>query len=138
MAPIFDEGGTRVCFIQSEPVERRPPDLRRDKVQVQITHRPKENLLHVASFSTGYTYWDDTGVEVQIGRQKFKLFTASGSSWNQNAEEDLAMVRAMTKSQSMIVRGLSSTGTVVADRYSLTGFVAAHTAINRACRVEFG
>ena len=46
------------------------------------------------------------------------------------------MVEAMRRGATMIVEGISSRGTHTKDTYSLTGFTAAHNAINEACKVE--
>jgi hypothetical protein len=43
------------------------------------------------------------------------------------------MVAAMRRGNSLVVEGTSARGTVTTDRYSLSGFTAAHNAISRAC-----
>ncbi|MAG96124.1 MAG: hypothetical protein CMM08_05495 [Rhodospirillaceae bacterium] len=134
---VYTENDAKVCFIQADPVDKAPKNVRRGQVYVLVTHRPKDKALHVVSFYTGYTYKKDSSVEVKIGDKKFALFTDADSAWNEDAKGDQAMIRAMIKGHNMIVKGRSSRGTLTTDRYSLAGFTAAHRAANRACKVEF-
>ncbi|MDP7428709.1 MAG: invasion associated locus B family protein [Alphaproteobacteria bacterium] len=134
---VYTENKAKVCFIQADPVDKAPKNVRRGQVYVLVTHRPKEKALHVVSFYTGYNYKKGSSVKVKIGDNKFTLFTEADTAWNKDAKGDDAMIRAMIKGHTMIVKGRSSRGTLTTDRYSLAGFTAAHRAANRACKVKF-
>ena len=64
------------------------------------------------------------------------MFTHDDTAWARDAASDSAMVKAMIRGNTMVIRGTSNRGTVTTDTYSLSGFTAAHNAINKACRIR--
>ncbi len=51
-----------------------------------------------------------------------------------DAKDDSRMVKSMRAGRTMIMEGTSGRGTKTRDTYSLSGFSAAHNAINKACK----
>ena len=78
----------------------------------------------------------DSEVDVVIDRNAWKLFTAGDNAWAREVEEDKAMVAAMRKGITMVVKGTSARGNKTSDEYSLFGVTKAHQAINKACSVR--
>lgn len=133
---IETENADKVCFIAGEPKKSKGEYAKRGDVNLMVTHRPAEKSLHVVSFNAGYAYQGGSEAVVTIGSGEFRLFTDGGVAWAYDAEADKALVNAMRAGSTMTVTGASNRGTLTTDTYSLTGFSAAHTAINSACGVK--
>ena len=132
----YHERGGKVCFIVSAPLDKEPKGVCRGDVYVLVTHRPAHKVTDEVSIVAGYPYKAGGEAEVTIGGTTFPLFTDGESAWTREAKEDKALVRAMIRGTTMIVRGTSRRGTLTTDSYSLTGFTAAHEAIAVACKVK--
>lgn len=130
------EGGKPVCYIGAEPKKEEGKYTRRGDTYVLVTHRPAEKSAGVVSVKAGYPYQKGSEVDVAIGGQSFKLFTDGGHAFAYDEKTDEALVQAMIRGVSMVVKGTSSRGTLTTDTYSLKGFTAAYQAINRACGIE--
>jgi invasion protein IalB len=131
------EKGAGYCYIGSQPQKEEGDYTRRGDTFVVVSHLPARKQVNVVRIRAGYTYKDDSEVEVNIGGRKFKLFTDDGRAWARDAKTDHALVAAMRAGLEMVVKGISSRGTLTTDTYSLKGFTAAHNAINRACGVDW-
>ena len=130
------DGGETVCYIGSAPTKSRGKYKKRGETYVLITHRPAEKKLAVVSIKAGYTYQQESEVDVIIGPKTFKLFTDAGHAFAYDAKGDKALVKAMVRGAKMVIKGTSSRGTPTTDTYSLKGFTAAYKAINQACKVK--
>lgn len=129
------EDGSRVCFIASSPTRSEGQYTRRGNVFAIVTLRPAENREPEVSFVAGYTYKDDSTVEVRIDDQhSFALFTQDDAAWLPNDPRlDREMIERMRAGLNMVVRGTSSRDTLTTDTYSLRGFTAAFGAMQQAC-----
>ena len=133
---VETEGGAKVCFIASLPQKAVGKYTKRGDVNLMVAHRPSVKTLNVISIDAGYTYLKGSDVTVTIGSNVFRLFTDGGLAWSDDAAADVTLVRAMRAGAAMTVHGTSSRGTQTLDTYSLSGFSAAHNAINKACGVR--
>ncbi len=132
----YTEKGAPVCYMVSSPQDREPKNVRRGDVYVMVTHRPAAKVSGEVSVVAGYPYKEGSEVTVAIGADKHVLFTGGENAWAREVKDDQALVRAMIRGATMIVRGTSSRGTLTIDTYSLRGFTAAHEAIGVACKVK--
>ncbi len=130
------EGGKKVCYIGSLPKKAAGKYKRRGDTYVLITHRPAEKSTNVVSVKAGYTYQENSEVEVIIGAEKFKLFTDAGHAFAYDQKTDGRLVKAMVRGAKMVIKGTSSRGTKTTDTYSLRGFTTAYKAINKACKIK--
>ena len=130
------EGGKKVCYIGSKPKKSQGKYRKRGDVYMLITHRPAEKALDVVSINAGYTYQPASEADVQVGDNKFKLFTDGDYAFAYDQKADAALVAAMIKGAQLTVKGVSNRGTATTDTYSLKGFTAAHKAIGVACGVK--
>lgn len=126
-------GAQPSCMLWSQPEVSSGDYTRRGEVFIFVTHRPADGRFDKVSYETGYTYQKDSEVTLQIGERVFKLFTDRTIAWTFSGEDDQALVAAMRAGQSMVVKGVSSRGTLTEDRFSLLGFTAGHRAIDAAC-----
>jgi hypothetical protein len=77
-------------------------------------------------------------VEVQIGSDKFNLFTQNegikGEAWVDGAADQQKLMDAMKRGSAMTVLGTSSRGSLTRDNYSLAGLSAALEKIDMSCK----
>ena len=132
-AHVVGAAKTRVCYVHSEPQRSVGKYKKRDRTYVQVAHRPADKVKGEVSVTAGYTYRAKSDVEVEVDGKKFNLFTQEDGAWMRDSKADAALVRAMKKGSKMIIRGRSSRGTRTTDTYSLSGFTAAYSSIEKAC-----
>lgn len=126
-------GGGKVCYMASSPTKAEGDYSQRGEVFALVTHDPKAGIRDEVSIVTGYTYRKDSEVTVQIGGATFDMFTSGDRAWTQGPEEDGPLVQAMIRGVDMVVKGVSSRGTLTSDTYSLSGFTATKAVIDKAC-----
>jgi hypothetical protein len=134
-ALTFEENGKPGCYVIAEPDRKEGAYTSRGQVYALVTHRPSDKSFDVVTVMAGYDYKQGSEVTVQIGSDKFSLFTEGGMAWASD-EDDRKLVDAMKKGSGMSVHGISSRGTETTDTYSLSGFTKAYTAIGTACGVK--
>jgi hypothetical protein len=125
--------GKKICYMGSVPEKSEGDYRRRDKTAILVSHRPDEKSFDVVSVEAGYAYKQDSDVTVLIGGATFTLYTVGGYAWADDAKTDRALIETMKRGRSMVIKGISSRGTLTTDTYSLIGFTAAHDAIGAAC-----
>jgi hypothetical protein len=86
------------------------------------------------SIQPGYSYKENSEVQVGVGKNKFALFTRGEHAWTKSEDSDRALIEAMKDGSEMTVRGTSAKGTYSVDTYSLLGFTAAYQAMTGACK----
>ncbi|MBK20334.1 MAG: hypothetical protein CMM52_16000 [Rhodospirillaceae bacterium] len=123
----------RICYLHGEPKKSSGKYKRRGATYLQVTHRVADRARNEVSITAGYSYKKGSEVTVKIDGKNFSMFTDGGTAWARDAAGDKALVAAMRAGKTMIVSGTSGRGTLTSDRYSLSGFTAAHKAITRAC-----
>src|SRR5215813_4749354 len=134
-ALTYEENGKPVCYVVSEPTKKEGQYTTRGQVYALVTHRPADKKLNVFTIISGYDYKEGSEVLLEIGDQKFTLFTQESMAWAQD-EDDPKIVAAMKKGTGMVVHGTSSRSTDTVDTYSLMGFSKAFDAISEACGVK--
>ena len=133
IAYTYQSGGKTVCYMASTPTKAEGNYSKRGHIYALVTHHPDADSQGEFSIVTGYTYKTDSEVEVEIGGQKFSLFTDKDRAWAPDARTDSSIVAAMIKGSKMTVSGVSSRGTKTADTYSLSGFTATKKLIDGKC-----
>lgn len=126
------EDGNRVCYMASEPVSEKGNYTKRGQVFALVTHRPADKTFNVVSIVPGYSYKENSTVDVRIGNKKYTLYTWGNRAWAQDAD-DAKIVDAMVRGSTMVIKGYSERGTLTTDTYSLSGFTATRNMINKAC-----
>ena len=136
----YGSGNSQICYVMSEPKEMRPSGANRGDVFLMVTHRPGQNVRNEISMRAGYPFSERSRPFVQIGSDKFQMFsgvTEGGENrswaWLQDTSDEDRMASAMRRGSAMIIKGTSERGTLTTDRYSLSGITAALTKINETC-----
>lgn len=132
-AYIFTEDGNKVCYMASKPKKEEGDYTRRGEVFALITHRPTEGTKDVFSYITGYSYKAGSDASVEIGDNKFVLFTQDDTAWAPDGETDSKLAEAIKKGSKMVVSGVSSRGTKTKDTFSLKGSSKAYSRISSEC-----
>ena len=132
----YQEDAGVVCYMASEPTKAEGNYTRRGDAFALVTHRPGENSLDVVSVVAGYSYQDNSDVNIRIGSNSYELFTLGERAWTRDESSDQEMVKSMIRGSSMVVKGTSGRGTLTTDTYSLSGFTAAHQDISEACKAS--
>lgn len=129
------ENGNPVCFIASVPTESEGNYTRRGNAFAIVTLRPTDDRNPEVSFIAGYTYEEDSAVEVTLdGSEQFRFFTQDDAAWLPNEPgADADMIDSMREGLEMVVKGTSNRGTLTTDTYSLRGFTASYQAMQDAC-----
>jgi hypothetical protein len=129
-------GGGKVCYALATPASTRttPPNRPRDPVYLFISTRPGENVHNEVSVIIGYQLKPDSDVNVEIGNNKFVMYTKADGAWISNAAEEARMVETMRKGADIVVTGTSARGTQSTDRYSLKGLSQALDRTAKECK----
>ena len=128
---IAGKKNKKICYIHGKPKKSAGKYKLRGPIYMQVAHRIASGARNEVSITAGYSYKKGSAVSVKIDKKYFSMYTDGTTAWSR---DDAALVAAMRAGTLMNVTGTSKRGTVTKDRYSLSGFTAAHKAINRACR----
>ena len=135
-AYVFGEKSGPVCYLVGDPKKSGPVKFKRKPAVVMVTHRPKEGVTDVVSFTEGYPLKSGSNLELEIDGNKFTLFTKGDTAWSRTAELDKTIVTAMTKGHLAIAKASPQKGPATTDEYSLAGFTHALSLIDKACNVK--
>lgn len=127
------DSGERICYMVSVPKATAPEGASRGKIYASVTHRPKRKVRDEVNFVVGYPFKNNSEASVAVGASRFNLFTDDQSAWAYTPEDDSKLVTAMKSGSTMTVKGTSARGTSTSDQYSLSGFMAAYSAITKSC-----
>ena len=124
----------RVCYIASEPTKQEGTYKARGNPAVLVALLPGEPPSEQVSVQPGYSYRKGSSVELSIANRRFELFTQGEHAWARTDADDKALIDAMRKAGSMVIKGTSVRDTTSTDTYSLGGFGAAYEAMRDACK----
>jgi hypothetical protein len=138
---VFVDGDPRECWVVSAPTETvntrdgQSVSVRRGDILLFVTYRQGESAGEV-SFTGGYPFADGSTVSVQVGDDRFELFTDSGTpqwAWSASPEEDARILAALRRGTNAVLTARSSRGTTTRDTFSLFGVSAATDEAQRRC-----
>lgn len=135
-AYVLGDKSGEVCYLVGDPKKSEPAKLKRKPAVAMVTHRPKEGVTDVVSFTEGYPLKTGSTVALEIDGNKFSLFTKGDTAWSRTAELDKSIVKAMAKGKNAVVKASPQKGPATTDGYSLAGFGHALSLIDKACNVK--
>lgn len=135
-AYVFADKSGPVCYLVGDPKKSEPAKFHRKPAVAMVTHRPKEGVTDVVSFTEGYPLKSGSNVALDVDGTKFSMFTKGDTAWSRTAELDHTIVQALTKGRVAVVKGTPQKGPVTTDGYSLAGFTHALSLIDKACNVK--
>ena len=136
---VFAADNPKECWAVSPPKATQntdangaPREVTRGDIRLYVAYRPGQN--GEVSFTGGYPFAPDSTVEVDIGGNKFNLFTEGESAWTGSASEDEKLIGALRNGSNAVITGRSSRGTVTKDTFSLAGITAATNTARGRCQ----
>jgi hypothetical protein len=123
------EAGQLVCYMLTNATSSVPPVTGRGDVTLTVTQRPGAARDAVA-ISTGLAYPPNATVAVQADTNAFEFYTAARSAFSRDGH---ASVVAFQKAKQVLARSPNPKSGSITDQFSLRGFNAAYTAMNKAC-----
>ena len=139
VASTYDDNGKTLCYATSEPKHQAGAGKGRAKAYIAVTHVsvPDASLHDQVSYIAGYELKPNTTVRLTIGGETFSLdLLQKDRAWAKDAEADKALVGAMRRGNTLVIRSTPARGGEVTDSYSLSGFSRAYQAISGACKVK--
>lgn len=132
-------GNERVCWIVSKPTkwearrDGRRVEVKRGDIYLMVANRPAQGVRNEVSMVAGYPFRAGSNVGVEIGANKFTMFTQDQTAWLENPQADAQMIEAMKRGVEAVITGVSGRGTATVDTFSLLGFTAALDEAQRLC-----
>lgn len=129
-------GGRKVCYALAKPSAQatEPPNRPRDPAYTFVSTRPTESVRNEISIVIGYPFKPGSEATVDIGSNKYAMYTQGDGAWIKNAAEEARMVDAMRRGADMVVTGESGRGTKSTDRYALKGLSQALDRVAQECK----
>lgn len=130
---------TKECWGVSSPKESvntrdgQAVSVKRSDILLFITFRPGQATGEV-SFTGGYPFAKDSKVEVDIGGQKFEMFSDGEWAWTSGPEADAKLMAALKAGAEAVLTARSGKGTQTKDTFSLKGFSAAMEEAASRCK----
>ncbi|HLI12219.1 MAG TPA: invasion associated locus B family protein [Alphaproteobacteria bacterium] len=134
-ALTYKEGKDDVCYVASLPKKSEGHQSKPGETNILVTHWPAQKNIGVISVTAGYEYKKDSDVELDIGSDKFNLFTRGKTAWARSGD-DAKIVKAMKSGRDLTAHGQTTKGTKTTDIYSLNGFTKAYETASKACGVQ--
>ena len=105
----------------------------RQKVYLNISHRPKEKRYDEVSIILGHVLQMDSTVVATIdGKDKFAMFSYHDSAYSYK-EDDQAFIKAMKRGNTLVMTSIREDGETVTDKFSLNGVTSAYKTISNSC-----
>jgi hypothetical protein len=108
-------------------------EVRRGDVLLFVANRPSASVAGEVSFTGGYPFAEESTVTMQIGPDRFEMFTRGEFAWPMSTEDDQLILAAMRRGREVVLTGRSARGTQTEDTFSLMGFSAAMEELEGNC-----
>ena len=122
------EAGQAVCYAFTRAQSSAPSVSGRGEVVLTVTQRPSGR--DAVAISAGFAYPADAEVKVDVDKTELAFYTSGRSAF---ARDGQAAVAAFTKGREAVAKSPGPRGAAVSDTFSLQGFSAAYSAVNKAC-----
>ncbi|PWJ14487.1 invasion associated locus B family protein [Jannaschia seohaensis] len=135
---VFVEDNPTQCWVVSAPKSiRNTRDgqevaARRGDIRLFVSYWPGSDKNGEVSVTGGYPYAEDSEVVLEIGSDRFELFTDGELAWAYPTDDE-RIIEAMKRGAQAVVTGRSGRGTRTEDTFSLLGFTAAITDAEQRC-----
>lgn len=127
-AATYVDRGQTVCYAFTRPLKAPKPVPGRGEPVLSVAERP--TIRDAVALAAGFPYAAGAVVPVTVGTTTQEFYTAGSSAF---ARDGAAMTTAMEKGAELVAVSPGPGKATTTDRFSLTGFSAAHAAIVKAC-----
>lgn len=121
------------CFVTSEPKSSEPKDTPREAPRAYISAWPKDGIRGEVSFRMGYKIKQNAQGTATVSPGGFRLFGSRDRAFVSDSTQELKLIEAMRKGNTMTVAIASDHGTTVTDTYSLSGIGTALQKLQDTC-----
>ncbi len=121
----YAQNNGKVCYVLTVPTDKQPPTLDHGDMFFFVSQKPGQNVSFEPQFIAGYTFKENSKVQVKVGDKTFSMFTRGKSAWMENAAEEPALIAAMRNGADMQVTATSGRGNPTKYAFSLKGISAA-------------
>jgi invasion protein IalB len=122
------EAGQTVCYAFTRAQSSAPALQGRGDVVLTVTER--QSGRDAVAISVGFSYAANAAVNVQSDQTALEFYTAQRSAF---ARDGKAAVAAFRKGSTAVAHSPGPKGAQVTDTFSLKGFDAAYSMINKTC-----
>lgn len=129
----YNSASGKVCYVLSKPLQKEPSNLDHGDVYFLVSQKPGENVSFEPQFIAGYTFQDNSKINVTIGSNNYSFFTSGKSAWLENAALETQLNSAMKAGSNMSISAVSRRGNPTSYTFSLSGITAALDSI-RSCK----
>ncbi|CTQ49534.1 invasion associated locus B family protein [Jannaschia donghaensis] len=136
---IFVEDNPTQCWIVSAPKSIRNTrdgqevPARRGDIRLFVSYWPGNDKKGEVSATGGYPYADGSTVTIEIGSDRYEMFTDGELAWAASPTDDARIIASMKRGSQAVVSGRSGRGTQTQDTFSLLGFTAAVSDAESRC-----
>jgi hypothetical protein len=120
------------CFVTSEPKTSSSGTSQRDAPRAYISAWPQDGIRGEVSFRMGFKINKSAQGTASVGASGFKLFGSNDRAYVSDSTQELKLIEAMRKGNSMTVM-VASEHDAVTDTYSLSGVGAALQKLQETC-----
>lgn len=128
-----DAAQKKICFIASQPSTSTPKEAKRDQPFFYVSAWPKDGVQSEISILLGYPVKKGSDVTVTISSGAFKLFPQDDKAFVADPNDELKLIEAMKRGNSMEVSATAEAGFETQDKYSLSGITAALKNLRTKC-----
>ena len=121
----------KICYIYSKPIKTEGNYRERNRPYFLVKNI--ENKNSEITISAGFTYKDNSEVNISLVNKKFNIFTFENLAWSYNMNQDLEIIKEMKKNNFVEIYSVNKYGKYSKDLYSLKGFNHAHYKITEIC-----
>ncbi|KEO60148.1 hypothetical protein DT23_14215 [Thioclava indica] len=135
---VFVDDNPKECWGVSKPKKTvntkggKVVQVRRGDILLFVTYRPGK--APEISFRGGYPFASGSTVELDVGGNKFTLFTDGEGAWAGSPADDAKVIAALKAGSDVTLTGRSGRGTQTKDTFSLMGFTAATDEAATRCK----
>lgn len=123
----------KVCFAMTKPTSVSPTPDGYTQSYLYVTNRPSENISNEFNVVAGFTFQPDSLATVNVGGQRFNLFTQNDAAWLDDPAQAGALASAIRAGSSLVVEGTTTAGIKVVETFSLSGATAASQSASSGC-----
>lgn len=128
IAATYDRSGHTICYAFTRAEKSEPALPGRGHALLTLTERPAHR--DSVAIEAGFHYPPKATVQVAVGNTTLDFYTARSNAF---ARDDKAAVAAFERGATAVAHSPAPHGKAVTDTFSLAGFTAARSAIQKAC-----
>ena len=130
---VSDQKPDGRCIAFASPQSNEGAISGRNGPYITVMNSPKEGIRGAISFVSGSDLTGLGSVKVAVDGEEFEVLPFKDAAFAASGKPEASVLAAMRKGHALTIAWSTKDGQSVTDTYSLTGFSAAHAAIEN-CR----